>query len=60
MELAYFDKMAKDKNIVKYLLVRQCLFDVTVEANGMKTTGSRKMIRQFLTLVNKKNRPRRL
>ena len=36
MDLAYVDKLAKDKNGVKYLLVRQDLFDRTVDAKGMK------------------------
>ena len=32
MDLAYVDKLAKDNNGVKYLLVRQDLFDRTVDA----------------------------
>ena len=32
MDLAYVDKMAKEKNGVKFLLVRQDLFDGTVNA----------------------------
>ena len=31
MDLAYVDKLAKDNNGVKYLLVRQDLFDRTVD-----------------------------
>ena len=31
MDLAYIDKLAKDKNGVKYILVRQDLFDRTVD-----------------------------
>ena len=37
MDLAYVDKLAKDNNGVKYLLVRQNLFDRTVDAKGKKT-----------------------
>ena len=37
MDLAYVDKLAKDNNCVKYLLVRQDLFDRTVDAKGIKT-----------------------
>ena len=37
MDLAYVDKLAKENNGVKYLLVRQDLFDRTVNAKGMKT-----------------------
>ena len=36
MDLAYVDKLAKDNKGVKYLLVRQDLFDRTVDAKGMK------------------------
>ena len=32
MDLAYVDKLAKDNKGVKYLLVRQDLFDKTVDA----------------------------
>ena len=41
MDLAYVDKLAKDNNGVKYLLVRQDLFDRTVDAKGMKTKDSK-------------------
>ena len=34
MDLAYADKLAKDNNGVKYLLVRQDLIDRTVDAKG--------------------------
>ena len=36
LDLAYVDIMAKDKNGVNYLLVRQDFFDRTVDAKGMK------------------------
>ena len=41
MNLAYFDKLAKENNGVKYLLVRQNLFDRTLDAKGMKTKISK-------------------
>ena len=41
MNLAYVDKLAKDNNGVKYLLVRQDLFVRTVDAKGMKTKDSK-------------------
>ena len=47
MDLAYVDKLAKDNNIVKYLLVRRDLFDRTVDAKGMKTNDSRKLFVHF-------------
>ena len=37
MDLAYVDKLANDNNGLKYLLVRQDLFEGTVDAKGMKT-----------------------
>ena len=39
MDLAYADKLAKEKDGVKYFLVRQDLFDRTVNAKGMKSKG---------------------
>ena len=37
MDLAYVDRVAKDNNGVRCLLVLQDLFDRTVDAKGMKT-----------------------
>ena len=47
MDLAYVDKIAKDNNGVKYLLVRQDLFDRTVDATGMKTKDSKETVKSF-------------
>ena len=41
LDLAYVYKLAKENNGVKYLLVRQDLFDRTVNAKGMKTKEQR-------------------
>ena len=60
MELAYIDKRAKDSNGVKYLLVRQDLFDRIVDAKGKKTKGSRETFRSFLTTIAKKNRSKKI
>ena len=60
MELAYVDKLAKDNNGVKYLLVRQDLFDRTVYAKGMKTKDSKETVCAFLSTITKKNRPRKI
>ena len=60
MDLAYVDKLAKDNNGVKYLLVRQDLFDRTVDAKGMKTKDSKETVRAFLSMISKKNRLRKL
>ena len=59
MNLAYVDKLAKGNNGVKYLLVRQDLFDRTVDAKGMKTKDSKETVPAFLTMT-KKNRPKKL
>ena len=44
MDLAYVDKLAKDNDGVEYLLVRQDLFDRTVDAKGMKTKDSQETL----------------
>ena len=54
MDLAYVDKLAKYNNGVKYLLVRQDLFDRTVDVKGMKTKDSKETIRAFLNMTTKK------
>ena len=59
MDLAYIDKLAKDFNGVKYILVRQDLFDRTVDAKGMKTKDSNETVPAFLTMITKKNRPKK-
>ena len=56
MDLAYVDKLAKDKNGVMYLLVRQDLSDRTVDAKGKETKNSKETVRAFLTMITKKNR----
>ena len=60
MELAYVDKLAKDNNGVKYLLVRQDLFDRSVDAKGMKTKDSKETVLAFLTMITKKKRPKKI
>ena len=54
-DVAYVDKLAKDNNGVKYLLVRQDLFDRTEDANGMKTKDSKETVKTFSKLITKKN-----
>ena len=60
MDLAYADKLAKDNNGVKYLLVRQDLFDRTVDAKGMKTRDSKETVKTFSNMITKKNRPKKI
>ena len=57
MDLAYVDKLAKNNNSLKCLLVRQDLFDRTVDAKGMKTKDSKETVRAVFTMITKKNRP---
>ena len=59
MDLAYVDKLAKDNNGVKYLVARQDLFDRIRDAKGMKTKDSKGTVRTFLTMITKKNRPKK-
>ena len=60
MDLAYVDKFAKENNGVKYLLVRQDLFDRTVNAKGMKTIDSQETVKTFSSMITKKNRPKKI
>ena len=57
---AYVDKFAKNNNGVKYLLVRQGLFDRTVDAKGMKTKDSKETVKTFSKMITEKNRPKKI
>ena len=58
--LAYVDKLAKENNGVKYLLVRQDLFDRTVNAKGMKRKDSQETLKAFSSKITKKNQPNKI
>ena len=60
MDLAYVDKLAKDNNGIKYLLVRQDLFGRTVNAKGMKTKDSQGTVKAFSSMITKRNRPEKI
>ena len=60
MDLGYVDKLAKENNGVKYLLVRQDLFDRTVNAEGMISKDSQETVKGFSSMVTKKNRPKKV
>ena len=60
MDLAYVDKLAKENNGVKYLLVRQDLFDRTVNAKRMKTKDSQETVKAFSSMITKRNRPKKI
>ena len=59
MDMANVEKLATDNNSVKYLLVRQDLFDRTVDAKGIKTKVFKQMERAFLTMITKRDRPKK-
>ena len=58
--LAYVDKLAKENNGVKYLLVRQDLFDRTINAKRMKTKDSQETAKAFSSMITKRNRPKKI
>ena len=60
MDLVYVDKLAKKNNGVKFLLVRQDLFDRTVNAKGMKTKDSQQTVKVFSSMIKKTNRPKKI
>ena len=60
MELAYVDKLAKENNGVKHLLIPQDLFDRTVSAKGMKTKDSHEIVKAFSFMITKRNRPKKI
>ena len=60
IDLAYVNKLDKNNSGVKYLLVRQDLFDRAVDAKRMKTKDSKEMVCAFLFMITKKNRPKNL
>ena len=60
IDLAYVDKLAKENNGVKYLLVRQDLFDRTVNVKGMKTKDFHETMKSFSSMITKRNRPQKI
>ena len=60
MDLAYVDKLSKDNNGVKYLLVRQDLLDRTVDAKGMTTKDLKETVKTFSKMITEKNRPKKI
>ena len=59
MDLAYVDELAKVYNGVIYLLVRQDLFDRTVNAKGIKTKDSQETVKTFRSMITKSNLPKK-
>ena len=46
-DIAYLGKLPKEIKGVKYLLVRQDLFETTVDGNGMKQKNPQKRLKLF-------------
>ena len=59
MGLAYVEELAKDNNGVKCLLVRQVLFDRTVNVKRMITEDSEETVKAFSSMITKRNRPKK-
>ena len=60
IDLAYVDKLAKDYNRVKYVLVHQHLFDRIVDAKKIKPKGSTETVRAILAVITKEIDPKLL
>ena len=60
MYLAFVDKLAEYNNGVKYLLVRQNMFDRTVDAKGLKQKKSKQTVKIFSKMITKRNRPKKI
>ena len=50
-DLAFVDKLAKDNNRVKHLLVHQDMFDRTVVEKRMKTKDSKETVNIFSKMI---------
>ena len=60
MDCAHVDKLAKEINGEKCLLVRQDFVDRTVIARGMKTKDSQEPVKAFSSMTTKKDRPKKI
>ena len=60
VDLACIDKLCKDNNDVKYLLILQDLFERNVDAEGMKTKDSKETVRALLTKITKQKHPKNI
>ena len=60
MDLAYFDKLAKDNNGLKCLVVHQDLFYRTADGKRMKTKDSKETVKTFSKMITKKSRPKNI
>ena len=58
--MAFVDQLFKKNNGVEYLIVCQNLFVRTVNAKGKKTKDSKEKFRAFLTMITKKDQPKKI
>ena len=57
MDLAYVDKLAKNNRGIKHLLVRQDVFDKTIDVRGLKTKDANEALTVFAQMITKRKRP---
>ena len=60
MDFAYVDKLAKENNGGKFLLVRQDFFDRTVNAEEKITKDSQATVKTFSTIYTETNRTKNI
>ena len=60
MDLAYVDKLAKDNRGIMYLLVRQDVFDRTIDVRGLKTKDSKEALRPIAQMITERKRPQKI
>ena len=60
MDLTYVDKLVKENNGVKCLLVRQDLFHRTINAEGTKRKVSQETVKAVSSMITKRNRPKKI
>ena len=60
MDLAYVDKLAKNNRGIKYLLVRQDVFDKTIDVRGLRTKDSQEALRDFEQMITKRKSPQKI
>ena len=60
MDLAFVDKLSRDNKGIKYLLVRQDVFDRTIDVRGLKSKDSKETVKAFMQMITKTKRPKKV
>ena len=60
IDLAFVDKLAKDNRGITFLLIRQDMFDKTIDVRGLKTKDSKEALRAFAEMVTMRKRPQKI